>query len=146
MNLVAFICNIAFIGFFCLVLLTDGIPRETAYIVFTLFTLLVPILSSIVIFRSTENNGWLSFSMKRKALEGQRKIDKLSSTNPILKIVAIICNIVLVGLSYWAFVSQYPHPKEEGFLLFIVILFLTPILSSIAILRSGADDSWLRLP
>lgn len=52
----------------------------------------------------------------------------------IIKIVAIICDIVLIGFVCWALVDQYPHPKEGGFIAYAVLIVLTPILSVAAYL------------
>jgi hypothetical protein len=57
-----------------------------------------------------------------------------------MKILAIICNIVFIGFVCWAFVDQYPHPKEEGIIAFTVLMVLTPILSLVALFLSGAGD------
>ena len=78
MKIVAVICNIVLFGFTCLVLVVDGLPKGTSYIVFTLWSLLTLILSSVVISRSGASDGWLGLHMKRKPLEEQRKIDDLA--------------------------------------------------------------------
>jgi hypothetical protein len=52
--------------------------------------------------------------------------------------VVAICNVVLLGFTGWAYVDQYPHPKEDGFVAFIVLMVLTPILSLAALVRGGA--------
>lgn len=137
MKIMAVICNIVLFGFTCLVLLVDGLPKAVSYIVFTLWLLLTLILSSVVISRSGASDGWLGHPMKRKASEEQKKIDDLSSMNTVMRFVAIICNIVLLGFTCWAFVDQYPHPEEEGLIAFTVLMVLTPILSLVALFRSG---------
>lgn len=134
MRLVALICNILLFGFMCLVLITDGFPREIVYIVFTLLTPLILILNALVIFRSGMSHGWLGFQMKKRTLEELMKIDQLFSTNAVIKIITIISNFILLGVSCWAFVSQYPHPKEEGFIVFTLLVFLTPVISIYAVL------------
>ena len=96
MKIIAIIFNIVLFGFTCLVLVTDGLPQETTYVAFTLLTLLVPILNLMVLLR---------FSMSM-----------------IMKIVATILNIALLGVTCWAIVSQYPHPEEEGVVAFTVVL------------------------
>ncbi len=60
----------------------------------------------------------------------------------IMKIVAIICNIVLLGFVCWAIVDQYPHPEEDGVIPFAVLTVMTPILTLVALIRSGGS-SWL---
>jgi len=143
MRIVAIICNIVFFGFTCLVLVSDGPPKGASYIAFTLWTLLTLILSSVVISRSGVRDGWLGLHMKEKVLEEQKKIDVLSSTRTIMRIVAIICNIVFFGFICWAIVDQHPHSKEDGLIAYTVLMVLTPILNLVVLLRSGAGDGRL---
>ena len=145
MRIVAVICNIVLFAFTCLVLVTDGPPKGASYIVFTLWLLLTLILSSVVISRSGARDSWLGLQMKRKALEEQEKAVDLSSTSTVMRVVAIICNIILLGFTCWAFVDQYPHPEEDGVIAFAVLMVLTPILSLVVLFRNGAKDSWLGL-
>jgi formate hydrogenlyase subunit 3/multisubunit Na+/H+ antiporter MnhD subunit len=140
MKIMAILCNIVLFLFICLVLVTDGLPKETVYIVSTLWTFLTLILNSVVISRIGARDGWLRLHRKRNASEEQKKTDDLSPTGTIMRIVAIICNIVFLGFHYWAFVDQYPHPKEDGFIAFVVLMMLTPILSLMVLFRSG---QWL---
>jgi hypothetical protein len=132
MKLLIVILNVILFLFTCLVLVTDGISKETFYIVLTLLLLLVPVFNMVVIMRNGANKGWLDYNLKKKALEKHMKTNELTSKIPVMNILAIICNIVLLGVSCWAIMNQYPHPKEGGLLLYIVILILTPILSSVA--------------
>ena len=60
MKILAFTCNIILFIFTCLVLVTDGLPREAIYIVFTLWTLSTLILSAVVILRIGASEGWLN--------------------------------------------------------------------------------------
>ena len=133
MKLLTVVFNIVLVVFTCLVLITDGLSKEVVYILLTLLLLFVPIFNLIIIFSSRANNDWLDFHLKRKAAEGRIKTDDTSIRRPVLKIIAIICNIVLLGFSVWAFASQYPHPKESGFILFAVIVFITPVLSLVTL-------------
>lgn len=126
-----------------LVLLVDGPPKGASYIVFTLWSLLTLILSSVVISRSGVSDGWLGLPMMRKASEEQKKTDDLSSTSTVMRVVAIIGNLVLSGFICWAFVDQYPHPEEDGLIAFAVLMVLTPILSMAVLFRRGAGDGWL---
>ena len=145
MKIVAVICNIVLFGFTCLVLVTDGPPKGASYIVFTLWSLFTLILNAVVISRSGASDGWLGLHRKRQALEGQKKADDLSSTGTVMRIVAIICNIVFFGFVCWALVDQYPHPEEDGLIAFIVLMVLTPILSLVVLFRGGTGDGWLGL-
>ena len=130
MKLLTVVFNIVLVVFTCLVLITDGLSKEVGYILLTLLLLFVPIFNLIIIFSSRANNDWLNFHLKRKAAEGRIKTDDTSIRRPVLKIIAIICNIVLLGFFCYVFVNQYSqHPKESGLILYAVIVFLTPILS-----------------
>ncbi len=137
------ICNIVLFLFTCLVLVTDGFPRETLYIVFTLWTFLTLILNLVVIASIGAGDGWLGLNKKRKGLAEQKQTADLSSTSAILRIVAIISNIVFLGFHCWSFVDQYPHPEEEGFIAYLVLVAVTPILSLVVLCRSRAGGDWL---
>ncbi len=119
MKIVAVICNIVLLAFTCVVLVVDGPATEAAYLVFTLWLLFTLIFNAVVISRR--------------------------SPSPPALIAAMVCNVVLLGFTSWAFVDQYPHPDEEGLVAFTVLIFMTPILILAALLRSGSGQSWLRL-
>ena len=139
MNFLAAIFNIALFGFTCLVLLTDGISKEIVYILFSLLLLLVPVLNLVMIFLGTKNHSWLSFEIKSKSSEEQkRKTNNLFSEGTFNNTLVIISNILLLGFSCWAIIDQYPHPKEDGLIIYILVVFLTPILSSLVIFRNRA--------
>ena len=135
MKISAIICNIILFLFTSLVLVTDGPPTETIYIVFTLWTFLTLILNTVVISRIGVGDGWLGLNKKEKVLEEQKKTDEPSYKVTFLRIVAIICNIVFLGFHCWAFVDQYPHPEEDGFIAFVVLMVLTSILSLVVLIR-----------
>ena len=141
MKIVALICNIVLFAFTCFVLLTDGVSREAAYIVFTVLVVLIPILNVVVLFRSGAGDGWVGLHMERKALEAQPKTDAFSSRSIAMERAAAISNIVLLGFVCWALVDQYPHPEEDGVIAYALLVVLTPILSVVALFRSGRSDS-----
>lgn len=140
MKILTIICNIVLFVFTCFVLVTDGTPKETSYIIFTLLVLLILILNVIVLSRNGTRDGRPDFHMKRKATEERRKMDSLSSMGTVIRIGAIICSIVLFGFIYWAFLDQYPHPEEDGVIAYAILMVLTPILSLVALFRSRAGD------
>jgi hypothetical protein len=142
MKIVAAICNVIWFGFTCLVLVADGLPKEAGYILISLLNLLTPLLTLVVLFRSGASDGWLGLRTKRKAFEEQRKVENPSSMSTLMRIVAIICNIALLGFICWALLSQPPHPEEEGFVAFVVVSVVTPILSVVVLFRGGASDGW----
>jgi formate hydrogenlyase subunit 3/multisubunit Na+/H+ antiporter MnhD subunit len=134
MKLLAFICNVALLGFTGLVIMTDGMSRQAVYVVFTLWLLLVPIFNMVVLWRSGLVPGWTGFPGKEKSQEEKKSTDSPSFISPAMKITAVICNVILLGSLVWVYVDQYPHPKEEGFIAYILVVLLTPVLSSVAIL------------
>lgn len=141
MKIVAIICNIILFVFTCIVIAVDGPSREAVYIIFTLWWLLTLILNPVVIYRSGVRDGWLGLPVKRKAPVDQNKIDDQSSRGTIMRMLAIICNIVFLGFVCWAFVDQYPHPEEDGFLAFAVLMVLTPVLSLVVLFFSRAGHN-----
>lgn len=134
MKLLAFICNVALFGFTCLVILTDGMSREAVYIVLTLLLLLVPVLNLVVIMRNRSIMKGPVFQGKKKTSEEKNSMLSPFSISPALKIAVVICNVVLLGFCVWAFMEQYPHPKEHGYIAYLLVVGLTPVLSSVAIL------------
>ena len=140
MKIIAIICNIILFGFICLVLVTDGPPGDASYVIFTLWWLLTLIINTVVIFYIGARDGWSGLHLK-KPLKEQKKTDDLSSTRTIMRIVAIICNIFFFGFVCWAFIDQYPHPKEDGIIAFTVMMVLTPILSLVVLFLRGAGDN-----
>jgi len=145
MRSVAVICNIVLFAFICLVLAVDGLPTEASYIVFTVWALMTLILSPAVISRRGAGDGWLGLPAKSTPSEEQRKIDDPSPPGTAVRTVTIICNIVFLAHFCWAFVDQYPHPEEEGFIPFAVLMVLTPILNLVALFCGGAGAGWFGL-
>jgi len=143
MKIAMFICNVVLFAFTCFVLLTDGVSKEAGYIAFTLLLLLVPILNLLVISRGGARVGRMGLPAKEKELAEQRKMDSSSSSGTVIKIVAIVCNAVLLGFVCWALVDQYPHPEEDGFIAYVLLVVVTPALSLVALFRGGAGNGWL---
>jgi hypothetical protein len=109
MKTVAVISNVAFWLFFCLVIVTDGPPKGATAIVWSLVPFLIPVFNVAV-------------------------IQILPSPNRVLKLAALLGNIVWLGLASWRIIQDLPsHPKEEGLLAFVVFFVLTPLLSAVAI-------------
>jgi uncharacterized membrane protein YhaH (DUF805 family) len=128
MRTAAVIGNIVLFGFTCFVLITDGPPVGTAYVIFAIWSLLTLLLSAAVISRrgaADERSG-------RKGL--------------FLRIAAIIGNIVFFGFVCWALVDQYPHPKEEGVVAFVVLMISIPIINLGMLIHSSLNRSPFRHP
>ncbi|MBZ5590016.1 MAG: hypothetical protein LAO05_15790 [Acidobacteriia bacterium] len=140
MKTLTVLCNIVWFGFVCLVLVTDGLPEGAGYIVLTLLALLTPFLTVAAVLRSGAGAEWLGPHPTTKASGGQGRLEKRSSMSSIIKNLAVVCNLALFGHLCWAFLSQYPHPKEEGYVAFVLLAALTPLLSVVVLIRSGWSD------
>jgi len=140
MKIVAVICNVVLFAFTCMVLLTDGLPTQATYMAFTLWLLMTLILNVVVISRIRAGEGRLWLQTPSTVAGGQGDADGSSPTSAFGRVVAAICNVVLLGFTGWAYVDQYPHPEEPGFTAFTVLMALTPILSLVVLLRGGAGN------
>jgi hypothetical protein len=134
MKILTIICNIVLLGLTCLGLLTNVVPQN---VVFTFLLLLVPILNIVLMLASRLNYSRLTFNIKLKLSEEQKKVDKLSSIYVFMKIVAVILNVVLTGFVCWTFISQHPGGSLIIFLALFIIL--TPVLSLIMITISSRN-------
>ncbi len=137
MNFVAVVCNALLFLFTGFVLLTDGVPRQASYIVFTLWVLLTLILSAVVISRIGASDGWLDLRLRSKVVAEEQKGVSRRPVSRGMRIVTIVANGVLFGFICWAVVDTYPHLREEGFIPYVVLMVLTPIFSLAALFRSG---------
>jgi preprotein translocase subunit SecG len=130
MKIVVVVLNAVLFAFTCSILMVDGSPTETFYKLLTLFVLLVPLLSFLVILQSGMTDGWLG------ARIGTKPRVEPSSTLTLVRRVTVLLNAVLLANSCWAIVTQYPqHPKEEGLLAYAVVILLTPILNIVVLLQ-----------
>jgi len=87
MKMLAVICNVVFWAFFCMVMLADGPPKGTD-VIWSLVLFLMPMLNVAV-------------------------IRVLSSPRRVLRLVALVGNIVWLGLAGWRIIQELPsHPKE----------------------------------
>jgi hypothetical protein len=120
MRIVAVICNVVLWGFFCMVMLTDG-PPKGADILPSVIPFVMPILNVVV-------------------------IGVLSLPSRVVKLTALVSNVVWLGLACWLIMDRYPsHPKEEGLIEYVALMVLTPLLSAVVIyLRLRASE--LALP
>jgi len=138
MKIVAVTCNVVLFAFTCLVLLTDGLPTQATYMAFTLWLLMTLILNVVVISRIRAGEGRLWLQTPSTVAGGQGGADASSATSAFGRVVAAICNVVLLGFTAWAYVDQHPHPEEPGFTAFTVLMVMTPIASLAALVRGGA--------
>lgn len=140
MKIITAICNIALLGFTCLILFFVGISKVSDYKVFTFLLFLVPILNIVLILGRQVSQYHLAFKLKNKTPEEQRKGDELSEIYPFIKIVTLILNLALLGFATWFIVRSYPHPGESLVLAYILLAVVTPVLSLIAILISRENE------
>ena len=110
MKTLAVLCNVVLFTFTGFVLATDGAPTKPAYIFLGLVLLMTPIVTVFALERHTAGDG------ARRA--------------------AVACNVVLLAFVCWALVDQYPHPSDPGFIEFVVVTAVTPLLSAVALRRS----------
>jgi hypothetical protein len=127
MKILAVIFNIIFFLFTLFVLATDGFPKQVGYLLVTLFVLLTPILSLIVILHIGENHSRMGLPTEDNSLKEISKIDNKYNRTTILRIIAILLNILLLGYVCWAIFQ--PHPAEEGYIPYVILVLLTPILN-----------------
>jgi preprotein translocase subunit SecG len=136
MKLAAVVFNVVLVAFTCLVVVTDGPPTEAIYVVFTLALVLIPILSVTVLLHPRAGGGHPESPVKGDASPEEKK-DGNSSAVSGMRTTAILCNIFMFGLLCWALVDQYPHPEEDGFVAYVLIVAITPLLNVVALVRSG---------
>ena len=123
MGTAAVVCNVVLVAFTCLVMATDGVSRELPYVVFTFLLLAVPTLSAALLVQ-----------------RGPHRTDGVTDSSHAMRRasqIGVLCNIWLLATACWAIYDRYPHPDEEGFLAYVAVVLLAPILS-IAALVAGS--------
>jgi hypothetical protein len=116
MKTLAILCNIASVLFTCFVLATDGPPTKAVYIILTVLMLLIPI-----------------FTVSALARSGGGGVP--SSRGRAIARAAAICNVVLLGCFCVALIAQLPHPADPGFVEYVVLMMVTPLLSAVVLFR-----------
>jgi len=125
MGTAAIVCNVVLLATTGVIIVTEGVPRDTHYLVLTLLMLLVPILSAAVLVR------------ERMAPQGPSTDDDGTSSTTLAHRAAVLCNLILFGASCWAVIAQYPYPEGNSVIPFAVMAVCTPVLSLIALLGGG---------
>ena len=138
MKIFVIILNTILFLFTLLVMATDGPPVRAAYITFAIWTQITCILSAITILIIGAGTGLLHSQKNKNTVIEEKKLD-------IIRTITILFNVIELGFVIWAFIDQYPHPNEEGFIEYITLMVLTPILSMIVLFRCGLNKSWLGL-
>jgi hypothetical protein len=126
MKILVIILNTILFLFTLLVMATDGTPVKAAYIVFAIWAQTTCVLNIITVLIIGTGYGWSQSSKKVKTPIEEKKID-------VLRIVTVFFDVVALGFITWAFVDQYPHPNEEGFIEYLILMASTPLLSAITI-------------
>jgi hypothetical protein len=139
MKLIALVCNVVFFLFLCFVIKTDGISGEAFYITFTFLSLLIPVFNVIIILRSGTNDGWFGIHIKKSEEPG--KLVRWLTLSSTVKLITVIINLTWMAKTCWIMIKEYPHPEEEGFVVFVVVMFLTPVITIVAVLLSKTKKS-----
>jgi len=139
MKILTIICNVALFGIAFIGLLTRGNSSEPLNLVFAFLLLLVPILNIVFMLGSRVNYSQLPFNVKIKTSQQQSETGNTSSGYLIVKIIAIILNLIIVVLLYREFVNKYPNPLNFIVTTFALFVIITPIFSLITILISSAN-------
>jgi hypothetical protein len=121
----AIVCNVLVSASTGFIILTEGLPRDARYLLLTLLMLLVPLLSLVVLVRER-------VARQARSAGG----DGSPATTPENR-AALLCNLVLFGVSAWEAVAQYPYPEGNSMVPFAVLAVGTPMLTLLALLRSG---------
>ncbi len=116
MRTAALCCNLVLFVSICLTLFTEGIPTQTIYVLFTLLSLVVPLLTLAVILRG-----------------GARG-------------VAIAANVLLFACVAWAGIAQYPYAEGNGIIPFVALMVVTPILSLAVLLKRAKSARQVGAP
>lgn len=127
MKIVAVVCNVVLLAITGLIVMTEGIPRETLYLILTLLPLSVPVLNLVALLRGRTTN------------QKQGSLENPLSGGTLLNRAAVLCNLVLLAFTGWAAVAQYPYREGSGVIPFALLMMFTPIISVAALLRGGRD-------
>ncbi|MBG0860708.1 MAG: hypothetical protein IQL11_14500 [Bacteroidales bacterium] len=96
--------------------------------------LLVPVLNLFLISGSRKILDFPGLKAKKKTAEGKTEIKNVQSAYPVMNVVAVILNLALLVLAFWALADQTPHPPEPGVFIYAFLVILTPVLSLAAIM------------
>lgn len=112
MRTLAVVANVVLSLFTAMAIAGDGVSAEPAYIAFTILMVLTPLATMLALVGSAR---W--WPRQRQVVERG----------------VAIANVVLLACLVCAFVDQYPHPDESGFVAFVVVAAVTPLLSSVVL-------------
>ena len=109
MRAAAVFCNVLVFAVTGVIVLTEGVPRDSWHLVFTFLVLLVPPLSAVALVRA------------RVAPEGPRPRGDGSSVVTLTRRTAVLGNLVLLGALCWEIVVQYPYSEGNSVIPFAVL-------------------------
>jgi cytochrome bd-type quinol oxidase subunit 2 len=112
MKTLTILCNVALAAMSALEVVTEGLPAQPPQWALAALIVLVPVFTVFVITRKPGRGGG--------SLPG----------------LAVLCNLVLLGVTCWAAVAQYPYPEGPGIVPFVALAILTPVLSLAALRRA----------
>jgi len=124
MRALVILCNLVSAAFTMLVMATDGPPTKPIFVALGALLLLVPALTVFALVRAGAERAWLAGGTEAPA------------GSAALARAAAVCNMALVAFIGWALVDQHPHPREEGFLAYVMMMLATPTLSAAVLLWS----------
>jgi len=112
MRPLAVVANVVLLLFTAMAIAGDGISAQPAYIAFTALMVLTPVATGLAL--AGGSRWW-----PRRRQVADRGV--------------AIANLILLVSLIVAFVDQYPHPNESGFVAFVVIAAATPLLSAVVL-------------
>lgn len=119
MRITALVLNLVMVCFTMLVIFTEGMAPSHWYQLVTLLVLAIPLMTAQTLWK---------FRAPRAITAWERHY--VGGLNVLL--------FVLVAA---AIVDQYPRPREAGFIPYVVLVCLTPVLSAWVLLRSRGAPS-----
>jgi len=118
--------NLVSMALTMLVVAGDGPPTKPAYVALGAMLLLVPALTIFALVRGGAGRAWLSKGPVGGAAPGGGALAR----------AAAVLNMLLVAFIGWAIVDQHPHPREEGYVAYVVLMIAAPTVSAAALLWS----------
>jgi hypothetical protein len=141
MRIAVVVLNLVVFLFTSFVLVTDGPPDPGADTLFAVWSLLTRIFSAGMILWTADSGGWLGLAPRTAALAKSEKTNASASVISGLILLAIVCNVGLIGFVCWHLAGQYNHPAESGAILLALLMVLTPLLSLAVLLRSAPSHT-----
>ena len=132
MKTLAVLCNVLLIIFTCFVLATDGGPKQPAYVLLSVLMFGVPAFTVFTLARRPKREAEAGAPVAAGSAGTQ--VQKGPTARPTaIERAAGLCNIFLLGFICWALYDQYPHPAEAGFIPYVALTLLAPVLSIVTL-------------